>query len=411
MIEKFMKKNHQKILLDIAKYTIKQLLPEKLLQPEIKKLKIQKYKKIYIFGIGKAAKTMTKATQKTLAKAKPTIALADEGHPLPTKNGLKKTGKIISLAKKLTKNDLAIVLISGGGSAMFTKSAANISLEDKVDLTKKLLKCGATINEINTVRKHISQVKGGNFAKLLYPAKVYAYVISDVIGNDLSIIASGPLSPDPSTFKEALSILKKYKITPSGSIQKHLENGLKNKEPETPKTKEKFFKNIKIKVISDHTTSANFAFKKAAQLKLNGKIISTSLSGESRVVAQKFVKTLHKSHKNTLLIATGETTVTIQGRGFGGRNQELVLAALPHLKENQTILSIGTDGVDGICPQKTAGAIADQETLRKAKSNHLDPIKYLQNNDSYTFFKKVGGQIKTGPTGTNVGDLILLLNS
>ena len=387
------------ILLDIAEFTLKNLLPKKILQKEIKKINPKRYKKIVIFAIGKAAKTMARATQVALNIKNIKTLLADEGHPFPNKAGIQKTKKIITTTQSLTKNDLAIVLLSGGGSAMFVQPVNKITLEEKIDLTKQLLRSGANIQEINTVRKHLSQVKGGNFAKLLYPAQVKCFVISDVIGNDLSVIASGPLSPDPSTFKNALNILKKYKIKAAKNIEEHLKNGLKDKELETPKSKAKFFKNITIKILSDHNLSANLAEKRAKQLKLKAKIISTSLSGESREIAKKLVK----NQKTTrLLIATGETTVTCKGTGHGGRNQEFVLAALPHLK-NQTILSIGTDGVDGICPEKIAGAIANKK--------HLKIKAFLDNNDSYTFFKKTGGLIKTGPTGTNVGDLILLLKN
>ncbi len=392
-------KNNRAVLLDIAKYTIKNLLPEKLLTKELKKLNTSKFKRIAVFGIGKAAKTMSQATVSYLKKVnpenKPSIALADKGHPLPTKQGIKNTEKIIKLAESLTKDDLAIVLLSGGGSAMFVNPIKGITLEEKIELTKKLLKSGANIKEINTVRKHLSQVKGGQLAQYLYPATTICYAISDVIGNDLSIIASGPLTPDPSTLENALKILKKYKITAPKSIQ------------ETPKSSEKYFKNVKIKIIADQSSSAKLAAERARQLKLKTKIVSTKLSGESKKVAEKFIKS---KIKNTLLIASGETTVTIKGNGFGGRNQEFVLAALPHLRPNQTLLSIGTDGIDGICPEKIAGAIADTETLKIAKKLKLNPLDYLKNNDSYTFFKKTSGNIKTGATGTNVGDLVLLMS-
>lgn len=347
---------------------------------------------------------MTQAILPSLSQKPTKILYADEGHPLPTKKGLQKTAKIIATAKQLTEKDLAIVLISGGGSAMFTQPTAPITLQEKITLTKKLLKSGADIQEINTIRKHISQVKGGRFAQLLYPATVWGFVISDVIGNDLSTIASGPISPDQTTAQQALEILKKHNISEPKSVINYLQTAEPNPAP-------KYFKKVHITIIADHQTVIEKAQEKAKQLKLKTIIFPTLLSGEARDTAKNFVKNFRKITRTqpTLLIASGETTVTCKGTGQGGRNQEFVLAALPHLQPNQTLLSIGTDGVDGICPIKVAGAIADQSTKTQAKRQNLDLEKFLHNNDSYTFFKKTSGHIKTGPTGTNLGDLVLLI--
>ncbi len=396
------------ILLNIAYKTLEALSPEKLFKNSLPQKSLQGFEKILIIGIGKAAKGMVKGITPYLGSAPYKVLLADQGHPLPTQQGLKKTQKNITSAKELGEKDLAIVLLSGGGSAMLTAPVLGVSLNDKISLTKNLLRSGATIQEMNVIRKHLSQVKGGNLAALLYPATVWGFVISDVVGNDLSTIASGPLSPDPSTFKNALSILKKYRIQPPISIKKHLEAGLKNPLLETPKAHDRYFKKVTLKILADHQTAAQTASNIAKKMNLSVRTLKHPITGEARKVAKKLIL---QSTKGTLLIASGETTVTCRGNGQGGRNQELVLSALQYLKPNQIVLAMGTDGVDGICPQKIAGAIADKETLQKAKKQHLSIKKFLDNNDSYHFFKKTGGHIKTGPTGTNLGDLVLLLTT
>ncbi|MFA6521818.1 MAG: DUF4147 domain-containing protein, partial [Candidatus Gracilibacteria bacterium] len=273
--------------------------------------------------------------------------------------------------------------------------------------TRLLLKSGATINEMNTVRKHISRVKGGFLASLLYPATVMGFVISDVVGNDLSTIASGPLTPDKSTFKDALKIFKKYQIGPPKNVLNYLENGMENPRLETPKPGEKYFEKVSVKIIADHKTALNQAVEKAKKLGLKVVAMKKEITGEAREEARKFIA---KAKRGTLLIGCGETTVTCTGTGCGGRNQEFVLAGLQHLKEGQILLSIGTDGVDGFCPEEVAGAIGDESTLETASQKGLKLESHLKNNDSYNFFKRAGGLIKTGATGTNLGDLMMLLS-
>ena len=397
----------RKKLLNIFKSTLKSLQPEQLLEKQLPDMDYRIYHKIVIFGIGKAAKKMAEAVSRKLPKKPDLVYLADEGHPLPTMIGVKKTEKIISEASKLTQNDLAIVLISGGGSAMFVKPAVGILLNDKIEITKKLLRSGANINEINIIRKHISHVKGGQFAKILYPAKVISFIISDVIGNDLGTIASGPLIPDQSTFEDAINILNKYHIKPPKNIQEYLKKGVNNTNLETPKSNDVFFKDLKLKIVADHKLVAHIAEQHARRLGFATEIYSTHLSGESRDKSRKMVRSCLKP---ILYIASGETTVTIKGEGSGGRNQEFVLAALPLIKRNQTMIAISTDGIDGICPEPIAGAFADYQIKLAAKNAKLDLKKFLANNDSYNFFKNVDGLIRTGPTGTNVGDFVLLYN-
>lgn len=366
---------------------------------------VKNAQRIVIIGIGKAGQPMIKAIMPLLKRKPSRVLFANEGHPLPTLRGVQNTKKILALTGTLTKDDLVIVMISGGGSAMLTSPPSGVSLRDKVQLTKQLLKCGATIQELNVVRKHLSQIKGGRLARVLFPAKVRAYVISDVIGNDLSTISSGPLSADPSTFKDAIAIIKKYKISAPKKITEYFKKGLDDPEIESVKSKDPVLKNVKIKILADHFTvmdqAANFAKKAGFRVIKVPKLIK----GEARDAAKKFVK---MGKKSSLLIGCGETTVTCKGNGFGGRNQEFVLAGLKYLRKGQTLTSIGTDGVDGMCPEKIAGVIADSETLAVSHGKKLKIDDYLRRNDSYTFFKKTGGHIKTGPTGTNLGDLMML---
>lgn len=386
-------------------------MPAKLFKGKFKKENFNGFEKIAVISIGKAAVPMVSAVLPLLKRKPDYVLLANKGHPLPTKEGVRRTQKIISVARSLGKKDLAIVLLSGGGSAMLVAPVPEITLQDKLKTTKSLLKCGATIQEINVIRKHLSQVKGGNLATLLYPATVWGFVISDVVWNDLSTIASGPLSPDPSTFADALKILKKYRIKPPKRVLAYLEKGLRNKKLETPKKQEKYSKKVTIKIVADHSTVVKKAMEKAKRMGLQVHTIDTPFTGEARKVARHVIMNARNDTRPHIFIASGETTVTCRGKGHGGRNQEFVLSGLQYLKPNQTLLSIGTDGVDGICPEKVAGAVGDSEILKKAKQKKIKIANFLKRNDSYTFFKKVSGQIKTGHTETNVGDLMLLLNA
>ena len=420
-----MKKNLRAEVLDIALKTIQNILPDKLIPKELKKVNFKKYKNIFVVGAGKGASKMAEASENFLHKkitdghinipegeklpALKRIKFSYSSHPLPNNNGLKGAQQILKIAKKAEKGDLVIALISGGGSALMPLPVNQMTLDEKIKTTSELLKCGANIHEINTIRKHLSQVKGGFLAKAAYPADILVLVISDVLGDDLSVIASGPFAPDNSTFKDALAILKKYKILNKvpASVKKYLSES----KIETPKKGDDCFKKVRHVILANHETAAEEAYKIAKSKHLNPKILDIHFEGECRKKAVELVKSI-KGKKN-LFILSGETTVKIKGKGKGGRNQEFVLAAINEITKNPSkykdfvILSLGTDGVDGICPVKTAGAIATKESLLKAKRLKLPIQKFLDNNDSYHFFKKTGDSIITGPTGTNLGDLIL----
>lgn len=346
------------------------------------------------------------------------IELVEGNHPLPDKRGLKGTNQILKLITNLNENDLVICLISGGGSALLVSPAPGISLKDKKELTHQLLRCGANIKEINTLRKHISQVKGGRLAQLAHPASVIALILSDVIGNKIDSIASGPTAPDPTTFSDCLKIIQKYALKgkiPS-SIYEHLKRGAQGIIEETPKSGDPIFKKVRNFIIGSNLQAQEAAKQKAEKLGYNAMILSKPISGDTRGAAIKHANLAKKMREigdpippPACLISGGETTVKVKGKGLGGRNQEFVLVGAIKIAglENVLILSAGTDGTDG--PTDAAGAICDGKTIERALHKGLNPQPYLDNNDSYHFFQKLGDLLKTGPTNTNVMDIHLIL--
>jgi glycerate-2-kinase len=393
------------------------------------------YNRIFVIGAGKACGAMAEALEGilgnlitdghvnilrgTLSKFKTTrIRLHEADHPIPSEDGVKGSKRIIEIAKKAEKDDLVICLISGGGSALMPLPAEGITLTDKQQVTESLLASGATINEINVVRKHISKIKGGQLAKEAYPATLISLILSDVLGDPLDTIASGPTVPDISTYQEAISIIKKYELWQKipKSVQHHLTAGLHNKIPETPKPSDKIFRNNRVFIIGNNYLAAKAAYEEAKKLGLNALLLSSLIQGEARhvgtvyaAIAKEVVNNDNPIQKPAAIIAGGETTVTVVGRGRGGRNQELVLSASLGIEglSGVAVASIGTDGVDG--PTDAAGAIADGRTMIRSRAKKLDAITYLKSNDSYTFFKHLNDLIFTGPTGTNVNDISVMI--
>lgn len=400
------------VLLSVAETTLSRIHPGRLVTEALSRHSFSRYRHIYVVGAGKAAVAMAEAVERALPVAAGAINAPRGGvkvslrrihcthasHPLPDSAGVRGSRRILEIARKAGKGDLVISLFSGGGSALMPLPLDDISLAEKIKITERLMKAGATIHELNAVRKHLSQIKGGFLAKAIYPADCLNLVISDVVGDSLSVIASGPLCPDPTLFADAAAILKKYRLPVPTCIQRG--------QVETPKPDDRIFKSISSRILANHLTAAEEAKKAVESRGFKAVILETNLQGESRHKAAEILPKIKE--KNTVYILTGETTVTVRGKGQGGRNQEFVLAALASLKKSgQTLafLSLGTDGVDGFCPRKTAGAIASPSTLKKS----LSPLPYLDRNDSYHFFQKTGGLLFTGPTGTNLGDLILLM--
>jgi glycerate-2-kinase len=341
------------------------------------------------------------------------LKLYEAGHPIPDQNGFKATTRLLDYVKDPTSKTLVLCLISGGGSALLVAPYEGITLEEKQKTTDVLMKAGADIYELNTVRKHISRVKGGRLAEALYPARVVSFLVSDVIGDPLDVIASGPTSPDPTTFKNAIDVIAKYGLKneiPS-SVLTVLETGVRRIISETPKTGSPVFEAVDNKIVANNRLALDAALKKADKLGLTADILVTDLQGEAREVAVWLAKKAkERQGKSICLISGGETTVTVRGNGKGGRNMELALAFALEIEDSQEgiiLLSAGTDGTDG--PTDSAGAVVESNTIKQARAKGLVPENYLQDNDAYTFFKKTGGLLITGPTMTNVMDIQVIL--
>jgi len=352
------------------------------------------------------------------------ITIVEAGHPVPDEAGLQGAGQIADLLRSTTSRDLVLCLISGGGSALMTSPAPGISLADLQVLTQVLLSCGATINEINTIRKHISQLKGGQLAQLAAPSPVISLILSDVVGDPLEVIASGPTVPDPTTFGDAWSILERYRVVNDvpASISNHLSAGLKEIIPDTPKAGDPIFDGVQNVIVGSNRLAAQAAANEAQRLGFDTMLLSTFLEGEACEVAKVIAglakglvrgETMHPTDRTlsqpACMVLGGETTVTLHGKGKGGRNQEMALAAALSLANWKDILVVflATDGTDG--PTDAAGAFADGSTVARATHFGLDAEAHLARNDSYHFFQKLDDLIVTGPTNTNVNDLVLIL--
>jgi glycerate 2-kinase len=393
------------------------------------------YENIFIIGMGKASAAMAKAIEDLLGsiikggivnvKYGHTVPLRivranEAGHPVPDEAGLAGTNQILQLLKRTREKDLVFCLISGGGSALLPCPAEGISLRDKQRLTQALLDCGATIHEINALRKQISKVKGGRLARLVYPSTLISLILSDVIGDNLDSIASGPTVPDKTTFAECLNILEKHKLhgeIPS-SILEYVEKGCRGEVEETPKSDDPIFVRTQNVIIGSNKQALSAAKEKADKLGYNSTILSSFIEGETTevakvhaAIAKEILSTGNPVGRPACVVSGGETTVKIKGSGLGGRNQEFVLAAAISIDglEKVLMLSAGTDGTDG--PTEAAGAVADGSTIRRSKELGMIAEKYLRENNSYNFFKPLGDLIITGPTNTNVMDLRIILVS
>jgi len=394
---------------------------------------LKKFKNVYVIGGGKASGSMAEALEQILDQyitkglvniphgnkhKTEIIKLHEASHPIPDKSGVEGTRRMLKIAEQAKKEDLVICLISGGGSSLMPLPRDGITINDKRELTNMLLKCGATINEINTVRKHISDFKGGWFAKKAYPATVLNLILSDVVGDPLDFIASGPTVPDSTTFSEAIKVLKKHGLWDKApaSIKKVLSSGEKGLIPETPKANDKAFKKVYNVIIGNNTFASLAALEQLRSATLNTLLLTSSLEGEARHVgvmlasiAREVVTSGNPIPKPAGIIAGGETTVTVTGKGLGGRNQEISLAAALRMggMDGVVVASLSTDGVDG--PTDAAGAIVDGKTMSRAEEMDLNPEEFLAENDSYNFFSKLGDLIFTGPTGTNVNDVSVIV--
>lgn len=393
--------------------------------------------RIVVVGAGKAGAPMAQAIEEVLGDKTQVgvvtvkygytamcekIKLHEAGHPLPDENGLLATRAIVDSLHGLNEDDLVICLISGGGSALLELPVEGVTLDDLRSLTGAVLRSGATINEMNVLRKHLSQVKGGGLARLAQPAQVLSLILSDVLGSPLDVIASGPTAPDSSTFSDAVAVIDKYDLRgqlPS-SIMKHLKAGVQGDIPETPKANDRSFKRVTNVIVADNLIACQAAVDEARLLGYDSRLLSDRVQGEAREVGRELGNRAREladappgiislGERLNCLVAGGETTVTVRGDGKGGRCQELALAAAREIAglPAAVILAAGTDGTDG--PTDAAGALADGSSIARARERGMDPDQFLMNNDSYHFFHALGDLVISGATNTNVNDLMLVL--
>jgi len=387
---------------------------------------------IWVVGAGKAGAPMARAVERVLgdkvsgglvnvkyAHLQPTerVALREAGHPIPDEQGVAGARHIAAMLAEAGEHDLVICLISGGGSALMTLPAEGISLADMQALTGALLAAGATINEINAIRKHLDEVKGGGLARLAAPARLVSLLLSDVVGNPLDVIASGPTVPDTATFADARGLLERYDIwqTAPLAIRERIERGLAGELPDTPKAGDPLFERVQNVVVASNDIAARAAERRAHELGYHALLWSTYVEGEAREVARvqaamakEVLASGRPLARPACLISGGETTVTLRGKGKGGRNQEMALAAAIALEgwADVAVACLATDGTDG--PTDASGAYADGNTVARARALGLDAWAHLQSNDAYPFFQQLNDLLLTGPTNTNVNDLTLV---
>jgi glycerate 2-kinase len=389
-------------------------------------------KHIYVIGAGKACGMMAAEVENILgslitdghivvkyghSRKLKHIKVTEAGHPVPDSNGFKATRAILKIATRAEENDLVLCLLSGGGSSLLTDVPEGSSSKEMIILNDLLINSGACIKEINAVRKHLSAVKGGQLARSVNPAFLVSLILSDVPGDQLDVIASGPTSPDPTTFKDAMNVLEKFNLLTSvpANMIKYLDEGLKGCRPETPKETDIVFDRTVNILIGSNRIALEASRFKALEYNINAVVIDDMLQGDTSSVSEYIVETALKFKKDknevkpVCLLFGGETTVKMTGNGKGGRNQHLALQTAMLLQNYPgiTILCAGTDGNDG--PTDAAGAVVDSATFSTALSNNINAGKYLDEFDSYHFFKKAGGHIITGPTMTNVMDIIVVI--
>lgn len=396
---------------------------------------LSQFSKILVIGAGKAAASMAFAVEELLGdrisdglvvvkyehlESLNTISIVEAAHPVPDENSVKGSQSVLELARSADEQTLVICLISGGGSALMALPAEGLTLEDKQLTTQVLLGCGATIHEINTIRKHLSRIKGGRLAGAVYPATLACLILSDVVGDDLDIISSGPAVADTGTFDQCLDIISNYQIEDRlpKAVVSHLEKGAAGDIPETPKAGDPIFEKVSHVIVASNYDALLKAEEKAIELGYTPLVLSSVIEGETKevagvhtAIARQIKLSGHPIAAPACILSGGETTVTLNGDGKGGRNQEFALASAILIEdlENTVILSAGTDGTDG--PTDAAGAMADGTTVHRARNAGLNPTKHLRENDAYPLFDRLGNLLKTGATNTNVMDIRIVLVS
>lgn len=386
-------------------------------------------RRVWLLGAGKASAAMAQGVERVLGKRITggvitvkdghgarlrRVSIVEAGHPVPDARGLAGAERIAEFADRAEEGDLVIAVISGGASALLVRPAEGITLAEKQETTRLLLASGASIHEINTVRKHLSALKGGQLARRASPARVLALLLSDVIGDDLDVIGSGPAAPDSSSFGDALRALDTFHLRKRvpAAVRRRLEAGARSEIPETPKPGDPLFKRVRNLIVGSNALAVGEAARMAKSLGFRPMVLTTSLDGEAREQARMLVAMARESRKTgrpakppLCLLAGGETVVTLRGNGKGGRNQEFALAAALAAQgmDGVAILAGGTDGTDG--PTDAAGAIVTGHTVARGEALGLPAKSFLASNDSYSYFERTGELLRTGPTGTNVMDL------
>ncbi len=415
-------------VLSVINFSIEKVLPDRAVKDAIRRENLEEVENLYLVAIGKAAWRMAKAAKDLLGERIRRgvvitkyghslgeiegIEIYEAGHPVPDENTISSTRRAIELASSLGEDDRLLFLVSGGGSALFEYPMEGISLDDLRKVNELLLRSGADIVEINSVRKHISKVKGGRFAEIAYPAFIYTLALSDVLGDRLDSIASGPAYPDETTYKDALRVIEKYNLMDEipSSVREVILRGVKGEIPETPKKLD----NVKSVIIGSVSLVCKYAIEKARELGYKTLFLTSTLNCEASEAGRFLAEILKEIRRSSnpvsppcMIILGGETVVHVKGSGKGGRCQELALSASISIRgmDKTVIAAAGTDGTDG--PTDAAGGIVDGDSFNRMLSNGIDPEKYLANNDSYNALKASGDLIMTGPTGTNVNDLII----
>ena len=383
--------------------------------------------RVVVLGCGKAAAAMAAAVESVLGDRisegfvvvkdgylRPTriVEVAEAGHPVPDRRGVAAAGRLLAMAEQATSRDLVVFVVSGGGSALLPAPAPAVTLREKQEVTRLLLAAGATIGELNAVRKHLSLLKGGQLARAAAPATVLTLLLSDVIGDPLDVIASGPTAPDPSTFRDALDVLTRRgvldRVPPA--VKQRLEAGCRGEVAETPKPGDPLFTGVTNLVIGNNRLVVEAAAERARSLGYTARVASTAVQGEARAIAVDLVTQGRALPPPACLVAGGETTVTVRGDGRGGRCQEYALAAALTLEadDDLVVLAGGTDGTDG--PTDAAGGIVDAGTVARGRAAGVDAARALDDNDAHTLLGAAGDLLVSGPTNTNLLDLYLVVH-
>ncbi|CAA9325160.1 MAG: D-glycerate 2-kinase [uncultured Gemmatimonadetes bacterium] len=384
--------------------------------------------RVRVVGAGKAAAAMTRAALEVLgdrveegsvsvphgARAElPGIDVWEAAHPVPDSHGLAGAVAALQVARSAGERDLVLCLLSGGASALWPCPPSGVGLSEMREVTGALLRAGAGIGEINAVRKHLSRIAGGGLARAAYPARVLTLALSDVVGSRLDVIGSGPTVPDPTTFAEAVEVLRRHGVRAPDSVMAHLQQGATGGVPETPKPGDPVFRRASTHVVGSVRDALAGAARAAGELGYRAEVVADNLEGEARDAARGIAALARRRRQENpdaqALLFGGETTVTVRGDGRGGRNQELALALAVEIdgEDGTVAASLGTDGVDGLTP--AAGAIVDSGTVARGAEHGHDARAALHRNDSHTFFRATGEAVVTGPTGTNVNDVVLVL--